>query len=239
MTSYLYAARKALPHLALVFLAAIAMIVTPGMARAIDVVTAVYGTGQQALLASAPLPTEVGPNEVQPFILKVADIAERDQAVDCLADAVYYEAGFEPVSGQRAVAQVILNRVRDRNFPNSVCGVVFQGFKRKTGCQFSFVCDGSMKRRPPRASQKAFSRVIAEQALNGYVVKEVGTATHYHTDYVSPYWAPKLTKITKVGTHIFYRWPGKAGEAYALRDPYEGDEVATFRTAANFVLGRA
>lgn len=215
------------------------MIATPGLAKAIDVVTGAYGDNQQALLTSAPLPSPAAPNEVQPFFLPVADHSERRQAVECLADAVYYEAGFEPVEGQRAVAQVILNRVRDRNFPNSVCGVVFQGFKRKTGCQFSFVCDGSMKRRPPRAEQAAFSTVIAEQALNGHVVREVGTATHYHTTYVDPYWAPTLVKITKVGEHIFYRWPGKAGEAYALRDPYEGGEVQTFRTAARFVRGYA
>ncbi|HYG28125.1 MAG TPA: cell wall hydrolase [Caulobacteraceae bacterium] len=232
-------ARQGLPHLALVFLAAIAMIATPGLAKAIDIVNGVYGTDRVSLLSADPLPTPTGPNEVQPFILKVADQAERRQAVECLADAVYYEAGFEPVEGQRAVAQVILNRVRDRQFPNSVCGVVFQGFQRKTGCQFSFVCDGSMKRRPPRAHQEAFSKIVAEQALNGYVVKEVGTATHYHTDYVSPYWAPKLTKITKLGTHIFYRWPGERGGPQSLRDPYEGGEVQVWRMAAAYVLGRA
>ncbi|HEX6859944.1 MAG TPA: cell wall hydrolase [Caulobacteraceae bacterium] len=230
-------AHSGLPHLALVFLALIAMIATPGLARAIDVVSGVYGTGQHSLMSARPLPAN--PNEVQPFVLPVTNTAERDQAVDCLADAIYYEAGFEPLDGQRAVAQVIVNRVRDRNFPNSVCGVVFQGFQRKTGCQFSFVCDGSMKRRPPRPEQEAFAQLIAAQALSGYVEKEVGTATHYHTDYVSPYWAPSLKKVNKVGTHIFYSWRGAAGEPPALRDPYEGGEVRVWRMAAARVLGHA
>jgi len=236
MISYLRAHTR-LPHLALVFLATIAMIATPGLAKAIDVVTGVYGNGSQALIAANALPAN--PYQVQPFVLPVSDAAERRQAVECLADAVYYEAGFEPISGQRAVAQVIVNRIRDSNFPDSVCAVVFQGYQRKTGCQFSFVCDGSMKRRPPHPEQAAFARLIAEQALNGYVEKEVGTATHYHTDWVSPYWAPTLDKVTQVGDHIFYRWPGHAGEPTALRDPYAGGEVRTFRLAAAAILGRA
>lgn len=231
-------AQPGLTHLALVFLAIVAMIATPGLAKAIDLVSGVYGSAPQSS-TDAALPAPANPGEVQPFILPTANPAERRQAIECMADAIYYEAGFEPLSGQRAVAQVILNRVRDRNFPNSVCGVVFQGFKRSTGCQFSFVCDGSMKRRPPRPEQAAFARMVAQQALSGYVEKAVGTATHYHTDYVSPYWAPTLVKITKVGTHIFYRWPGQAGEAYALRDTYEGGEVQMWRTAATRVLGRA
>ena len=173
------------------------------------------------------------------FVLPVADVSERQQAVTCLADAIYYEAGFEPLSGQRAVAQVIINRVRDPNFPKSVCGVVFQGFQRKTGCQFSFVCDGSMKRRPPRPEQIGFARQIAQQALSGYVEKSVGTATHYHTDWVDPYWAPTLTKITQVGDHIFYRWPGKAGEPTSLRGYYQGGEVRTWQMAAIRILGHA
>lgn len=213
------------------------MIATPGLAQTLDVVSATYGNTQQGLIAPAPLPAN--PNEVQPFVLPVADVSERQQAVTCLADAIYYEAGFEPLSGQRAVAQVILNRVRDPNFPKSVCGVVFQGFQRKTGCQFSFVCDGSMKRRPPRPEQIFSARQIAEQALSGYVEKTVGTATHYHTDWVDPYWAPTLQKITQVGDHIFYRWPGKAGEPTALRGYYQGGEVRTWRMAAIRILGQA
>jgi spore germination cell wall hydrolase CwlJ-like protein len=149
-----------------------------------------------------------------------------------MADAIYYEAGFEPVAGQRAVAQVIINRVRDPNYPKSVCGVIFQGYERKTGCQFSFVCDGSMKRRPPTAQEEGYARIVAEQALDGYVDAAVGTATHYHTDYVRPNWAPNMVKVTKIGQHIFYHWRGKAGLPQHMVNEYDGGEVATWQQAS-------
>ena len=230
-------AHQRLPHLALVVLATIAMIAAPGFARAIDVVSGVYGSGQPPLISPAPLPA-YDPNSVQPFVLRTSAI-ERETAVDCLADAIYYEAGFEPLDGQRAVAQVIVNRVRDPNFPGSVCGVVFQGYQRRTGCQFSFVCDGSMKRRPPHPEQEAFAKMIAEQALSGYVEKEVGSATHYHTDYVRPAWAPNMVKVAQIGQHIFYHWRGKAGLPSHLSQSYEGGETQAWQMAAQAILGRS
>lgn len=160
-----------------------------------------------------------------PFIYAMHDEADRVLAKNCLADAIYYEAAFEPVDGQKAVAQVILNRVRDPNFPDTVCGVVYQGWQRKTGCQFSFVCDGSLKRRPPTLEQREAAEDVAMQALSGKVVEQVGTATHYHTDYVNPYWSPTLVKVTTIGQHIFYSWPGKAGLPEALDEPYVGGEA--------------
>jgi spore germination cell wall hydrolase CwlJ-like protein len=160
---------------------------------------------------------------VLPFIM-AAD-ADRALAVDCLADAIYYESAFEPDAGQRAVAQVVLNRVRDPNFPKTVCGVVYQGWQRKTGCQFSFVCDGSLKRRPPQTEQLERARRVAQDALSGYVAEAVGTATHYHTDYVHPYWAPTLIEVAQIGQHVFYKWPGRAGEPEALDEPYDGGEA--------------
>ncbi len=169
---------------------------------------------------------------VAPFFIAAADPADRDQAERCLAEAVYYEAGFEPVDGQRAVAQVVLNRVRDSNFPDTVCGVVYQGWWRRTGCQFSFVCDGSLVRRPPGDDEWTRARAVADQALNGYVAVAVGTATHYHTDYVKPYWGKSVVEVAQVGTHIFYRWPGKAGEVAALSRPYAGGEVGYWQAAA-------
>lgn len=169
---------------------------------------------------------------VAPFILSSANPADRERAVHCLSEAVYYEAGHEPLAGQRAVAQVVLNRVRDRNFPDTVCGVVYQGWWRKTGCQFSFVCDGSLVRRPPGEEEWHEARAVAEQALNGYVAVEVGSATHYHTDYVNPYWGPKMVEIAKVGAHIFYRWPGKAGEIASLTQQYVGGEVGFWEAAS-------
>ena len=120
---------------------------------------------------------------------------------------------------------MVLNRVRDPKFPASVCGVVFQGARRHTGCQFSFVCDGSFRRRPPHADQLAHARSVAEQALAGRVAAEVGTATFYHAAYVHPSWGPRLVKVNHIGAHIFYRRPGAAGAPSALTDRYAGGEL--------------
>jgi len=96
---------------------------------------------------NAAVPTaEPGTPAATGFAALAAAPVDRLRSIDCLADAIYYEAGNEPVEGQRAVAQVVLNRVRHPAYPNSVCGVVYQGAARRTGCQFSFVCDGSLAR---------------------------------------------------------------------------------------------
>lgn len=129
--------------------------------------------------------------------------AGREQAVQCLATAALYEAGDDP-RGQAAVIQVVLNRVRVPGFPKTVCGVVYQGAALPTGCQFSFTCDGSVARRPERAGWEA-ARLAARRALGGRVFRPVGTATHYHADWMVPYWIGSLDKIAKVNSHIFYR----------------------------------
>ncbi|RVT39805.1 cell wall hydrolase [Sphingobium algorifonticola] len=129
-----------------------------------------------------------------------------DRAVDCLAAAQLYEAG-DDTGGQKAVAQVVLNRVRHPAFPKSVCGVVFQGAERRTGCQFTFTCDGALAR-TPSASAWARARDVARLALSGSVDRRVGYATHYHTDWVVPYWSSSLDKVAAVDTHLFFRWTG-------------------------------
>jgi len=122
------------------------------------------------------------------------------------------------------VAQVVLNRMRHPAYPKSVCGVVYQGSARTTGCQFTFTCDGSLRWAPePTLWRKA--RGVAERALGGYVDKAVGSATHYHASYVAPYWAPTLVKMTQVGAHIFYRWTGPWGEPPAFTGRYAGGEA--------------
>ena len=165
-----------------------------------------------------------GLNTVQPFYLHAQNPAEQDRAVRCLTDAIYYEAANEPIQGQRAVAQVVVNRVRDKHFPKSVCGVVYEGWERRTGCQFSFVCDGSIRRR--RADPAAWERLrpIAAAALNGAIVPEVGTATHYYATYVRPNWLRSVAQITEIGKHVFCSWKGKAGMPSALAGAYEGGE---------------
>lgn len=160
---------------------------------------------------------------MKPFVFKGSS-EDRARAVQCLAQAVYYEAAREPEVGQEAVAQVVLNRMRHPAYPKSVCGVVYQGSARATGCQFTFTCDGSL-RYAPQAALWTRARAVAERALNGYVDKTVGSATHYHARYVAPYWAPTLVKMTQVGQHIFYRWTGPWGEPPAFTGRYAGGEA--------------
>jgi spore germination cell wall hydrolase CwlJ-like protein len=138
------------------------------------------------------------------------------RALECLASAVYHEARSESVEGQRAVAQVVLNRVRHYAYPSSVCGVVHQGPMRAGGgCQFTFTCDGSLRqRREPHAWQQA--REIAQAALDGHVEDTVGWATHYHSDYVRPRWSGALNHVATIGSHIFYTMRGKAGGPLAF-----------------------
>ena len=147
------------------------------------------------------------------------------RAVDCLASAIFYEAGNETIEGQRAVAQVVLNRVRHPAYPKTVCGVVYQGQERSTGCQFSFTCDGSMARVPSAESWKRLQQ-LARSALTGSVYKPVGLATHYHTDWVVPVWSASLEKIRAEGTHLFFRWAGWWGTPPAFRGTYAGNEAS-------------
>ncbi len=163
------------------------------------------------------------PLPAKPFVLKASD-DDRVRAEECLAQAIYYEAAVEPVEGMRAVAQTVLNRLRHPGYPKSICGVVYEGSQRVTGCQFSFTCDGSLARVPnPVLWERA--RTVAQRALAGYVMTSVGTATHYHADYVAPYWAPTLYKITQIGRHIFYRWTGPSGLPRAFSGRYAGGEA--------------
>jgi len=148
---------------------------------------------------------------------------DNSRALHCLTQAIYYEAGMEPDAGQRAVAQVILNRVRHPSYPSTVCGVVYQGSERTTGCQFTYTCDGSLRRKPSRFHWARAKKVAAE-ALAGKSYTTVGTATHYHASYVYPYWAPSLRFLGTVGTHRFYSWKGSAGKASAFGQRYLGGE---------------
>ncbi len=159
-----------------------------------------------------------------PFVLPAANAQDRARARRCLADAIYYEAAVEPLEGRRAVAQVVLNRVRDPNFPKSVCGVVYDGWKSGPGCQFSFACDGSLAR-PPAPGLYREALDVAEQALTGHVEAEVGLATHYHATSVDPAWRADMVKVAQVGSQIFYRWPGAAGRSGAMTGRYAGGEV--------------
>ncbi|WP_404712203.1 cell wall hydrolase [Sphingomonas sp. MMS24-J13] len=154
---------------------------------------------------------------------------DRAAAEACLAVAVLFEAGDDP-PGERAVAQVVLNRARHPAFPKTVCGVVFQGSERRTGCQFTFTCDGSLAR-VQSAAALGRARTIARDALDGAVYRPVGTATHYHTDWVVPYWRSSLEKIAIVHTQIFYRWPGAWGTRAVLNGHIQPGERPDTRLA--------
>ncbi|MBA3678136.1 MAG: cell wall hydrolase [Sphingosinicella sp.] len=177
-----------------------------------------------AVAFNASIPVFEGPNpSARPFILSGASSIDQQRSLECLTAAVYYEAATEPAEGQRAVAQVVLNRVRHPAYPNSVCGVVFQGSERATGCQFTFTCDGSIAR-APHAGFWARARAVAQAALSGSVYAPVGWSTHYHTNWVVPYWSSSLVKAANVGTHIFYRWEGGWGRGPAFTSRYTGTE---------------
>jgi spore germination cell wall hydrolase CwlJ-like protein len=149
----------------------------------------------------------------RPFRLSNALDASRD--LECLTQAAYYEARGEGSDGMRAVVQVVLNRARHPAFPNSVCGVVFQGSNRRVGCQFSFTCDGSMRGGVNRAAWNR-ARDIASAALSGAVYAGVGNATHFHTTGVAPAWRNSLIRVNQVGNHVFYRFGGRAGSSTAF-----------------------
>ncbi len=178
----------------------------------------------EARAFNALVPVSTAPvTPMKPFVLKTGN-DDYNRALDCLSQAIYYEAGFEPGEGQAAVAQVVLNRVQHPAYPKTVCGVVYQGSQLVTGCQFSFTCDGSLTRQPAEGAWKN-SRDAAARALSGYVYGPVGTATHYHADYVFPYWAPTLVKIRQIGAHIFYRMTGPTGAASGFDGKYAGGEA--------------
>lgn len=169
------------------------------------------------------VPFSTGPNPAaRPFLFS-GDSNARARAIDCLAVGVLYEAG-DDTDGERAVAQVVLNRVRHPAFPKSVCGVIFQGSERSTGCQFSFTCDGAMSRWRPNPAAWARARSVAVAALNGSVFPKVGYATHYHTDWVVPYWSASLDKVVAVKTHLFFRWTGWWGTPTAFLRNVSGFE---------------
>ena len=171
--------------------------------------------GAEEINAARPF-TKTAIRPAPPFRSQLVG-ADRERALSCLATAAIYEAGGDP-DDQRPVIQVILNRVRHPAWPNAICDVVFQGSARRTGCQFSFTCDGSMARYRPSAAAFARARGVAAQMLGERVDPRVGLATHYHTDWVVPYWSDSLDKLTAVKTHLFFRWKGGWGTAPAFRE---------------------
>ncbi len=179
-------------------------------------------TPQTAEEINRAVPIRAAGPAARPFTI-VDGSPSADRALHCLTQAIYYEAGSEREDGQRAVAQVVLNRMRSPAFPATVCGVVYQGSDRRTGCQFTFTCDGSLGRTPtPSGWTRAMA--VAKAALHGRVYAPVGHATHYHADYVVPYWASSMAKIRVIGLHDFYRWAGNWRPSAFFSQGYAGVE---------------
>ncbi|HEY7297125.1 MAG TPA: cell wall hydrolase [Xanthobacteraceae bacterium] len=165
--------------------------------------------------------TGLGKRPMSPAERLALDGEGRGKAEKCLADAIYFEARGEPVRGQIAVAQVVLNRAFSGYYPETVCGVVYQNANHHNRCQFSFACDGIRDVvHEPEAMERA--KKIAALALDGKLwLPEVGKATHYHAYWVRPHWVREMTKMYKLGVHTFYRpraW-GDGSDAPAWGDP--------------------
>jgi hypothetical protein len=200
-------------------------------------------TGATAQQRNALIPLAGDPLARMQGLVVAASAPQYATALKCMTQAIYYEAANEPETGKRAVAQVVINRLRHPAYPKSVCGVVYEGANAAV-CQFSFTCDGSLLR-APAARQWAESRSVAEAALAGSVLADVGSATNYHADYVLPRWAFTLGKITQIGAHIFYRLPGRIGGAAMFTGAWSGIEQipsldwARLRLAASAAAGPA
>ena len=198
-------------------------------------------TDAVALNAAIPI-AAIGNPRAESIVFRAGDPTTQQRSLQCLAEAIYYEARSESEDGQRAVAQVVLNRVRHPAYPASVCGVVYQGpLRAGGGCQFTFTCDGS-QRLPPSGPGWARALRIASEALSGAVYAPVGYATHYHTHQVLPVWAYRLAKVAVIGSHNFYRMGGTGGAPSAFHQAYAGREpspaaVIAARLPVN--LGRA
>lgn len=141
--------------------------------------------------------------ELQAQQAEVQRLAE----IGCLAEAMYFEAVGEGTSGQKAVAEVVLQRTKDKHYPRTICAVVYQGVKahRRTGCQFSFACDGST-RRPKQARAWQRTQELAEKIYNGTVkLSQTDRAIAFHNLNVLPAWADTMVRTAQIGNHIFYR----------------------------------
>jgi spore germination cell wall hydrolase CwlJ-like protein len=179
--------------------------------------------GGQTIAAKGEVTGE-GKHPMAPAERLGLDGKELAKAEKCLSEAIYFEARGEPVDGQIAVAQVVLNRAFSGHYPNSVCGVVYQNANRSRRCQFSFACDGVPDRvREPEAMDRA--KKIAADSLAGKLwLSDVGKATHYHAYWVHPRWVREMTKMHKLGVHTFYR-PRKWGNG--AEQPAWGDAETT------------
>jgi hypothetical protein len=193
---------------------------TPGVTSATRLASTTPNLSQPEIIAAAAMripafarvhgdpdgrPVETARLKVGTGYLDVVDPESLKRESQCLAEAVYFESRSEPEDGQAAVAQVVLNRVRSGLYPTTICGVVYQNRHRYKACQFSFACEGrslAIKEPGPwSVAQRIAKAVLEGESYN----RELGVSTHYHANYVAPYWSRKLRRTDRIGRHIFYR----------------------------------
>jgi spore germination cell wall hydrolase CwlJ-like protein len=174
----------------------------------------------EALASTTPAPADATPVEVvalssvpdmssipadRPNYAAVIDQDQPARERRCLAEAIYFEARGESEEGQAAVAQVVLNRVSSGLYPSTICGVVYQNREHYHGCQFSFACEGRSLRVTESDAWSTAERIASEVTTGKTYLADIGDATHYHADYVRPYWSYRLKKMDVIGHHIFYK----------------------------------
>ncbi len=177
----------------------------PADATPVEVAAAPVSIPEGGLMTARPVPGTPKADENRPAYATLIDPQAMSKEQRCLAEAVYFEARSESEEGQAAVAQVVLNRVKSGLYPKTVCGVVYQNRHRYLGCQFSFACEGKSLRITEAAPWNQAVRVAREVTEGKTYLADVGGATHYHADYVRPFWAKKLKKMDTIGRHIFYK----------------------------------
>lgn len=132
------------------------------------------------------------------------------QSIDCLAKNIYFETRASSLADAMSVSDVVLNRALHSKYPNTICGVVHDGYKKgKHSCQFSWYCDGKSDTPKNKTAWEKSRKYARDFYIHGQYVGITEGATHYHANYVSPWWAPTLDRVTRIGSHIFYRMKGK------------------------------
>ena len=182
--------------------------ISPSTAAALDAIAGIAPTSATPMpvLASEQLAYARATAPVTGGFSTGTAMQVSDKELWCLATAIYFEARGESYRGQVAVAQVVLNRVKDYRYPDTICGVVFQNQSRRNSCQFSFACDGIPETINDRQSWAQAEDIAGRFTSGQLYLTEVGDATHYHATYVRPAWAPRMTKVTQIGLHVFYKF---------------------------------
>lgn len=180
--------------------------IDPSGASALDAIAGLAPSLPMPVMASEQLAYARATNPVSGGFSTGTAMAVSDKELWCLATAIYFEARGESYRGQVGVAQVVLNRVKDYRYPDTICGVVFQNQSRRNSCQFSFACDGIPETISDRTSWAQAEDIAKRFTAGELYLTEVANATHYHATYVRPAWAPRMTKLTQIGLHVFYRF---------------------------------